>query len=445
MKLETLAPSALLLLISAHATAQTGWNDITTQPHPDWMSSTCYDSTRQSLVVFRHFGGAMTVSEFDGAGWTITPAVGYPSIASLAGGWAGYDPTNDSFLLTMTDPSFQTQTVTWDRSTWTLRAVSSFPPTLFGLVWHSGRESFIALSLANLGSSNSSLRLVEWNGAGWAFLTARTAPVTSAALAYDDSLDELVVLAINGSQSSTFRVDLATSAWQQVTHPPLGTPHLALATDQANGRLFGLASNRTTLEFTGSGWERHAHGTAPPSNSGFGYTFVHFPPLNGFVLVQNQPNQLERCGSYLYRPAEHVAPKFGLHHPGCSTMATPSIDLAAGSPLLGQSFDLRVGGLSPTSSRVFLTSGFRDDLHQGGPLPFEMSGLGLPGCFLNVECRITDSTAAHAGSATFQVLLPLDLDFIGLRFFYQALVIDPQLSNALGAIVTDSMTGTVGW
>jgi len=213
-------------------------------------------------------------------------------------------------------------------------------------------------------------------------------------------------------------------------------------------RLFGFANPyvHSTYEFVGTGWETHQHGITPPYNAGYGLGFVHFPPLDGFVLVQNQPYQPLRCASYLYRPAAHLAPTFELHHPGCLGLPTPTIDLATGtSPMLGQSFGIEVSGLSATGSLVFLTSGFTDTSCQGTSLPYEMSPFGLPGCYLNVDCRITASAIAQGGVALFDCPLPLNLDFLGLRFFNQALVVDPQLPNALGGTVTDSMTRTVGW
>ncbi len=439
---------ALTALPHSRLVAQAGWSDRTTLPHPEWVSCACYDPVRQTVVVFRHFGGTMTVAEFDGTNWSIAAASGYPSIGSLAGGWAACDPVAGTFLLTMTSNNFETQTVTWDRTSWVLRGVSAAPSSLMGLVWHAGRGTFVGLAMTGVGTANSALRLYEWNGASWVQRTARTMPVTGGSLAYHGGLGELVVLANNGSQNATFRVDLAASSWQQVPHPTLDEHHLVLSYDQVQGRLFGFANTfvHSTYEFTGTGWETHVHGATPPYNAGYGLVFVQFPPQDGFVLVQNQPFHAQRCATYLYRPAARRSPTFGLHHPGCIGTTTPAIGLAAGtSPRLGQPFGIQVSDLSPTGSLVFLTSGFTDDVHQGNPLPFEMSAYGLPGCYLNIACRITDSAAAQAGVAHFHVPLPLNLDYLGLRFFHQALVVDPQLPNPLGAILTDSLTGTVGW
>jgi alpha-tubulin suppressor-like RCC1 family protein len=88
-------------------------------------------------------------------------------------------------------------------------------------------------------------------------------------------------------------------------------------------------------------------------------------------------------------------------------------------------------GLSTTSSRF-------------GPLPLELSVLGMPGCAAYVSDDAVTVVAGSGNRARFTLAIPNAPNLVGLPFHQQALVLDPGAGNALGAVLSDAATAVVG-
>jgi hypothetical protein len=88
-----------------------------------------------------------------------------------------------------------------------------------------------------------------------------------------------------------------------------------------------------------------------------------------------------------------------------------------------------------------LFAGFSNTTSPFGPLPIDLTFLGMPGCPLRVS---PDVMVAFRGSPPRATLpLPPDPATAGALFHVQALVLDPA-ANQLGAVVSESATAVIG-
>lgn len=127
---------------------------------------------------------------------------------------------------------------------------------------------------------------------------------------------------------------------------------------------------------------------------------------------------------------------------GCAGSLPASRLAPQGLPQLGTTFQVTLNNL-PTNV-AFLFTGFSAAMSAFGPLPLAAGVLGMPGCTAyNSDEFVQFVTGSNH---TFNYLLPIpnDVALVGLAFYHQALVIDPQAGNALGAVLSESCAGVVG-
>ena len=72
-----------------------------------------------------------------------------------------------------------------------------------------------------------------------------------------------------------------------------------------------------------------------------------------------------------------------------------------------------------------------------------MPVIGMPGCVLYNDLARAWTLSSVAGAATWSIGFPNDPGLIAVRFYQQALVLDP-LANPFGAIVSNSASGRIG-
>ena len=73
-----------------------------------------------------------------------------------------------------------------------------------------------------------------------------------------------------------------------------------------------------------------------------------------------------------------------------------------------------------------------------------LSGVGMPGCSIHISLDGLIALAGSGGHATWSLSIPYQPALIGVRFYNQALVLDPGASNSLGAVVSDAAEAVVG-
>jgi hypothetical protein len=73
-----------------------------------------------------------------------------------------------------------------------------------------------------------------------------------------------------------------------------------------------------------------------------------------------------------------------------------------------------------------------------------LASIGIPGCLAHVPLDAAALVSGAGSDAGLDLLLPYAPGLIGLRFFNQALVLDPGAGNPFGAVVSEVMMGTIG-
>lgn len=69
----------------------------------------------------------------------------------------------------------------------------------------------------------------------------------------------------------------------------------------------------------------------------------------------------------------------------------------------------------------------------------------MPGCQLAISLDATLPLVGQGHQATWQLSIPDRAELLGLRFYNQALVLDPAAGNALGAVLSDAAEGVIGY
>jgi hypothetical protein len=126
---------------------------------------------------------------------------------------------------------------------------------------------------------------------------------------------------------------------------------------------------------------------------------------------------------------------------GCAgSLGVPHLGATA-LPRVGMTMAVALDHL-PTNA-AFLATGWSNSAASLGPLPFDLGGLGMPGCSDRVSL---DSIALLIGAnnaAGWSLALPNLPSLLGVHFYQQALVPSPGI-NALGAVVSDAAAATIG-
>ncbi|HLU39323.1 MAG TPA: hypothetical protein VK081_08045, partial [Planctomycetota bacterium] len=123
---------------------------------------------------------------------------------------------------------------------------------------------------------------------------------------------------------------------------------------------------------------------------------------------------------------------------GCPGSVGPTTLRAQALPQVGQTFAVEA---LPQPSAAHLLVGFSNLGSPFGPLPLDLTFLGMPDCPLRVSSEIVVPFQGSPLRAS--VPLPPDPALAGGRLHVQALVLDPG-ANALGAVLSESATAVIG-
>ena len=97
----------------------------------------------------------------------------------------------------------------------------------------------------------------------------------------------------------------------------------------------------------------------------------------------------------------------------------------------------------PLSAAVMM-SGFSNVSWAAGPLPLNLTPVGLLNCWLRVSPDVNDALIGSLGSATYSLAIPASAALAGFMLHQQAVVLDPAASNPLGLVMSDAATAAVG-
>jgi hypothetical protein len=111
---------------------------------------------------------------------------------------------------------------------------------------------------------------------------------------------------------------------------------------------------------------------------------------------------------------------------GCAgSLGVPTLAASSGSrPALGTTLSVVLGNL-PLNLAIVAT-GFSNTAAFGGtvPLPFDMTGLGFPGCHLLVDPLVSDFLVGAANTAVWNLAVPANNALSGVLLFNQGVSLD---------------------
>jgi hypothetical protein len=121
---------------------------------------------------------------------------------------------------------------------------------------------------------------------------------------------------------------------------------------------------------------------------------------------------------------------------GCAGSQPPSRLIPRDTPRIGHTLQVNVSNL-PVDVAV-IAMGWQQIQ------PLSLGPVGMPGCSLHISTEAVLGLVGQSGFATWELPVPDAPSLVGVEFYNQALVLDPQAGNALGAVVSDAARAVVG-
>ncbi|MBL8732108.1 MAG: hypothetical protein JNN13_07040 [Planctomycetes bacterium] len=126
---------------------------------------------------------------------------------------------------------------------------------------------------------------------------------------------------------------------------------------------------------------------------------------------------------------------------GCPNSLGVSHLIPATLPRLGQNLFVIVDNL-PFNLGLMIT-GASNSFSTLGPLPIDMTPVGMPGCNLRVSLDFMTTLVGGGSSASYLLAIPNSAQLLGAQLFQQPFVFDPPL-NAFGGSLGDAATMQIG-
>jgi hypothetical protein len=131
---------------------------------------------------------------------------------------------------------------------------------------------------------------------------------------------------------------------------------------------------------------------------------------------------------------------YGWFGPGCPGSVGQSHLVATTLPQLGGTLSLNVNNMQFGIGLMII--GLSNTISGFGPLPVDLTGLGMPGCPLRVSLDATDAVVGVGTSATWNFPIPNSAPLIGFQLYTQCANFDTI--NPFGMVVSDAFGGIVG-
>lgn len=220
------------------------------------------------------------------------------------------------------------------------------------------------------------------------------------------------------------RSDGVVVGWGSNSHGQLNVPALPAGLHYVSvkaGKLHGIAQ-RSDQTLVGWGDDTYQQLDVPRGNQG----------VVGFAA--GSYHNVARVGG--------LATYTSLNTPGCSGSLPRTHLVPLSLPLAGSQFSVCLTNLPANAAIMFTGLANRNSVF--GPLPLNMTPLGLTGCTLYVSPDVLEFVSGVGGSATYSIALPMtSAALLGYRIYQQALVVDPGV-NGVGAVLSDAATLSVG-
>lgn len=328
------------------------------------------------------------------------------------------------------------ETIEWDGLSWTSVTTVGAPSPrfLYGMCYDSQRDVIVLFGGRNLTGPNN--ETWEFDGTTWTQNTTINAPLAreEMGMVYDSSLGRTILFggcdeSIGAIYGDTWHYD--GNDWLEVTPAVSPTPRFRgmMEYDSHRSRTIyyggfdGTTSQTETFEYYGSDWILVPQTTVPTATtesfSGYDSVRQRYVIFGGFG------------GSFLNETWELTSDSngtFTLYGSGCDTAAgTPG--LSGTVPNIGTTLDLSFSNLG-TAQAVIVVFGLSNTTWNGLPLPFDLAGIGLPGCDLLASADALDVTVASAGLALYSFPIPNQTNILNLNLYCQGVVTNfvPNLS-----------------
>jgi subtilisin family serine protease len=226
-----------------------------------------------------------------------------------------------------------------------------------------------------------------------------------------------------------------------------GVLNTALYLADATGRPQGTALATSTLTLTPTaGW----HNTVfTPTVIAGGQNFaIEFSGLPGgsFLPIGNGGT----LATHFYKPPTQATYNGPFNSQAwawkvnCGTGGGGSVPVlsATGVPLINASFQVNLAAANASSPAVMLL-GVSDTVWSSIPLPFDMTPLGAPNCFVLASGEVVLPNVTNAaGQASQTVAVPNSNALVSRQLFNQWAIIDP--ANTLGLVTSNGGRATIG-
>ena len=189
-------------------------------------------------------------------------------------------------------------------------------------------------------------------------------------------------------------------------------------------------TTQTTLITVGNGDLSLTLGSAAATTVG---------PFQGTTTTVNTPRA---WSGTLYYGTNNVTSLagYGWFGPGCPGSVGQSHLVATTLPQLGGTLSLNVNNMQFGIGLMII--GLSNTISGFGPLPVDLTGLGMPGCPLRVSLDATDAVVGVGTSATWNFPIPNSAPLIGFQLYTQCANFDTI--NPFGMVVSDAFGGIVG-
>ncbi len=122
--------------------------------------------------------------------------------------------------------------------------------------------------------------------------------------------------------------------------------------------------------------------------------------------------------------------------PGCSGSRPASRLVPRDTPHIGRTFELTL--FDVPDNLALLAFGWQSIS------PVSLAVVGAPGCLLHVQVDGTVLLPGQANQARWLLPIPYVPSLVGTRFFNQALLLDANSGNGLGAVLSDAAEAVIG-
>jgi len=123
---------------------------------------------------------------------------------------------------------------------------------------------------------------------------------------------------------------------------------------------------------------------------------------------------------------------------GCAGSLPAARLIPRDTPRIGRTHEVRVWNVP--GSAVLMGMGFVLP-----PVATPLGPVGMPGCNLRIQVDAVALLTGQQNEANFALPIPDLPQLVGVRFYQQALVLDPAAGNALGAVISEAAEGVIGY